>query len=92
MTNSCSISPLQYLFCSTTTSNAYHKVKENERIQSMGSTIRSTSIKLKVFLNFLLHCGIILLQDRVLGTSMDKGDELSGEEVMATDEPPKQDI
>lgn len=62
---------------STTTSSAYHKVKENERIQSMGSTIRSTSIKLK---------------DRVLGTSMDKGDELSGEEVMATDEPPKQDI
>ncbi|XP_065898262.1 tumor protein D54-like [Dysidea avara] len=64
---------------SSTTSSAYHKVKENERIQNMGSAIRSTSIKLK---------------DRVMGTSIDKGDETAaaGEEVVVPDEQPKHDI
>lgn len=61
---------------SNTTSSAYHKVKENEHIQSMGSTIRSTSIKLK---------------DRVMGSTVDKGDEAT-DEVVAPEEPPNQDV
>lgn len=61
---------------SNTTSSAYHKVKDNERIQNMGSSIRRTSTKLK---------------DRVMGTSTDKGDQVEGDDVLVTDELPKQD-
>ena len=50
-------------------------MKENERIQSMGSTIRNTSIKLKVQYDIRSWVIIVFLKDRVLGSSTDKGDD-----------------